>query len=34
LSVRTMISRSIPSPFDSGPWIFPKYSSFELISSK
>ena len=34
LSVMTMISRSIPSPFESGPWIFPKYSSFELISSK
>ena len=34
LSVMTMISRSIPSPFESGPWIFPKYSSWELVSSK
>ncbi len=28
------MSRSIPWPRESGPWIFPKYSSFELISSK
>ena len=29
-----MISRSIDCPFESGPWIFPKYSPFELMSSK
>ena len=34
LSVSTMMSRSIPLPCESGPWIFPKYSAFELMSSK
>jgi hypothetical protein len=34
LSVRTMMSRSIELPCDSGRWIFPKYSAFELMSSK
>ena len=33
LSVRTIRSRSIDWPRDSGPWIFPKYSEFELMSS-
>ena len=33
LSVRTMMSRSIPRPCDSGPWIFPKYWALSLISS-
>ena len=34
LSVRTMMSRSIDWPCESGRWIFPKYSAFELMSSK
>ena len=34
LSVSTMMSRSIPRPCESGPWIFPKYSGLELMSSK
>jgi hypothetical protein len=34
LSVRTMMSRSIELPCESGRWIFPKYSAFELMSSK
>ncbi len=34
LSVRTMMSRSIEFPCESGRWIFPKYSPFELMSSK
>ena len=28
------MSRSIDCPCESGPWIFPKYSAFELMSSK
>ena len=34
LSVITMMSRSIPRPWDSGPWIFPKYEALSLMSSK
>ena len=33
LSVRTMMSLLIDWPRESGPWIFPKYSEFELMSS-
>src|SRR5438093_8998460 len=33
LSVITMMSRSIDWPRESGPWIFPKYCEFELMSS-
>ena len=34
LSVNTKMSRSIPSPCDSGPCTFAKYSALSLISSK
>ncbi len=33
LSVRTMMSRSIDCPRDSGPWIFPKNEALSLMSS-
>ena len=33
LSVRTMMSRSIPRPCDKRPWIFPKYVALSLTSS-
>ena len=33
LSVRTMMSLSIPRPCESGPWIFPKYWALSLMSS-
>ena len=33
LSVMTMMSRSIPRPCESGPWIFPKYVALSLTSS-
>ncbi len=33
LSVRTMMSRSIDWPCESGPWIFPKYDALSLMSS-
>ena len=33
LSVRTMMSRSIERPCESGPWIFPKYEALSLMSS-
>ena len=34
LSVNTKMSRSIPSPCESGPCTFAKYSALSLISSK
>jgi hypothetical protein len=34
LSVRTMMSRSIDWPCESGRWIFPKYVALSLMSSK
>ena len=34
LSVATMMSRSIPLPWDRRPWILAKNSSLELTSSK
>ena len=34
LSVRTMMSRSIDWPCDSGRWILPKYEALSLMSSK
>jgi hypothetical protein len=34
LSVRTMMSRSIDCPCESGRWIFPKYVALSLTSSK
>ena len=33
LSVRTMMSRSIDWPRESGPWIFPKNTALSLMSS-
>ena len=33
-AVGTMMSRSIPWPRESGAWISPKNSSFELMSSR
>ena len=32
-SVRTMMSRPIDWPCESGPWIFPKNESLSLMSS-
>ena len=32
-SVMTMMSRPIPWPCESGPWIFPKYCWLSLMSS-